>query len=158
MPSLKELFKTQPLSTQNGKVGAEAYDIRNSKDIPISTANSILNATIFPLVQKTLRSSGLLTARTKENLVESELVGLRAIGTLSQPIIYGTDIVRINRKTTSAVITMKSAATGTEFSPDAGVFGNIIELGKKKATTLLSKVGIVFPENLLPSKLAASPM
>jgi hypothetical protein len=182
MPSLADLFKTKLLNNgktaegqimsnispnqtpilntfdnkilSSGNTASEQFDIRNSKDIPIRTSNSILNTTIFPIVQKTLRSSGLLTARTKENLVESELVGLRAIGTLSQPIIYGTDIVRINRRTTSSVITMKTAATGTEFTPDVGVFGNIIELGKKKANTLLSKVGITFPENLLPSKLA----
>lgn len=154
MPSLIELFKTQSLPTQNGKVGEEVYEIRNSKDVVISTSNGILNSTVFPLVQKGFRRNPTFSKRIGETLVEQETTGLRLISSLSQPVIYGTDIVRINRKTTSSVITMKTAATGTEFTPDAGVFGNIIELGKKKANTLLSKIGITFPENLLPSKLA----
>ena len=53
MPSLKDLFRTQQLPTQDNKVAASVYDIRNSKDIRITTANGILNATVFPLVQKT---------------------------------------------------------------------------------------------------------
>ena len=153
MPSLKDLFRTQPLPTKNNKVGAEVYDVRNSKDIPISTANGLLNATVFPLVQKTLRSSGLLTARTKENLVESELVGLRAIRGLSTPIIYGTSIIRFKRKTTNAVETMKNATNGgTEGSNF--ILGSTVSKLQGKALELASKIGIEFPENLIPTKIA----
>ena len=153
MPSLKDLFRTQQLPTQNNKVGAEVYDIRNSKDIRITTANGILNATIFPLVQKTLRSSGLLTARTKENLVESELVGLRAIRGLSSPVIYGTSLIRFKRKTTNAVEVMKNATNGgTEGSNF--VLGSTVAKIQDKALELASKLGIQFPENLIPTKLA----
>jgi hypothetical protein len=153
MPSLKELFKTQPLPTQNNKVGAEVYDIRNSKDIPITTANGILNATIFPLVQKTLRSSGLLTARTKENLVESELVGLRAIRGLSSPVIYGTDIIRLKRRSTNILDAMKNAANGGN-ETDNGIIGNFINKVKDKALEITSKLGIAFPETMIPTRVS----
>lgn len=156
MPSLKDLFRTQPLPTKNNKVGAEAYDIRNSKDIPINTANGLLNATVFPIVQKTLRSSGLLTARTKENLVESELVGLRAIRGLSTPVIYGTSIIRFKRKTTNAVETMKNATNGgTEGSNF--ILGSTVSKLQGKALELASKIGIEFPENLIPTKVSEKP-
>jgi hypothetical protein len=156
MPSLKDLFKTQKLPTQDNKVAAAVYDIRNSKDIPISTANGILNATIFPLVQKTLRSSGLLTARTKENLVESELVGLRAIRGLSSPVIYGTSLIRFNRKTTNAVEVMKNATNGGTESSNF-VLGSTVTKLQDKALELASRIGIQFPENLIPTKIAESP-
>ena len=156
MPALKDLFKTQPLPTKNNKVGAEVYAVRNSKDIPISTANGILNATVFPLVQKTLRSSGLLTARTKENLVESELVGLRAIRGLSTPVIYGTSLIRFKRKTTNAVETMKNATNGGTESSNF-VLGSTVTKLQGKALELASKIGIEFPENLIPTKVSEKP-
>jgi hypothetical protein len=153
MPSLKELFKTQPLPTQNNKVGAEVYDIRNSKDNRITTANGILNATVFPLVQKTLRSSGLLTARTKETLVESELVGLRAIRGLSSPVIYGTDIIRLKRRSTNILDAMKNAANGGN-ETDNGIIGNFINKVKDKALEITSKLGIAFPETMIPTRVS----
>jgi hypothetical protein len=153
MPSLKELFKTKPLPTQNGKVGAEVYDIRNSKDIPITTANGILNGTVFPIIQKTLRSSELLTARTKENLVESELVGLRAIRGLSSPVIYGTDIIRLKRRTTNILDAMKNAANGGN-ETDNGIIGNFINKVKDKALEVTSKLGIAFPETMIPTRIS----
>lgn len=156
MPSLKDLFKTKPLPTQNGKVGAEVYAVRNSKDIPITTANGILNATIFPLVQKTLRNSGLLTARTKENLVESELVGLRAIRGLSSPVIYGTSLIRFKRKTTNAVEIMKSASVGGSEGSNF-ILGSTVAKLQGKALELTSKLGIEFPENLIPTKISEKP-
>jgi hypothetical protein len=156
MPSLKDLFRTQPLPTQNNKVGAEVYNIRNSKDIPINTANGILNATVFPIVQKTLRSSGLLTARTKENLVESELVGLRAIRGLSSPVIYGTSLIRFTRKTTNAVEVMKNATAGGSEGSNF-VLGSTVAKLQGKALELASKIGIQFPENLIPTKVSEKP-
>lgn len=156
MPSLKDLFRTKPLPTQNGKVGAEVYAVRNSKDIPITTANGLLNATVFPLVQKTLRSSGLLTARTKENLVESELVGLRAIRGLASPVIYGTSLIRFKRKTTNAVEVMKSASVGGSEGSNF-ILGSTVAKLQGKALELTSKLGIEFPENLIPTKISEKP-
>jgi len=153
MPSLKDLFRTQKLPERDNKPAVEAYAVRNSKDIPISTANGILNATVFPLVQKTLRSSGLLTARTKENLVESELVGLRAIRGLSSPVIYGTSLIRFNRKTTNAVEVMKNATNGGNEGSNF-ILGSTVAKLQGKALELASRIGIQFPENLIPTKIS----
>jgi len=52
--TIEELFRTKVLD--NGQTAEAKYEIRNSKDIRITTSNGILNATTFPLVQK-LRNS-----------------------------------------------------------------------------------------------------
>jgi hypothetical protein len=153
MPSLKDLFRTQKLPERDNKPAVEAYAIRNSKDIRSTTANGILNGTVFPIVQKTLRSSGLLTARTKENLVESELVGLRAIRGLSSPVIYGTSLIRFKRKTTNAVEVMKNATNGGSEGSNF-ILGSTVAKLQGKALELASRIGIQFPENLIPTKLA----
>jgi len=153
MPSLKELFKTKPLPKQDGKTGLEAYDIRNSKDIPISTSNSILNATVFPIVQKTLRGSSLLTARTKETLIEEELVGLRAIRGLASPVIYGTDIIRLKRRTTNTVEVMKNSTSGGVEASNF-ILGNLAASVRDTGLRIASKIGITFPQNLIPTRVS----
>jgi hypothetical protein len=152
MPSLKELFKTKPLPTQDGKTGLEAYDIRNSKDIPITSTNSILNGTVFPIVQKTLRGSSTLTARTKETLIEEELVGLRAIGGLASPVIYGSDLIRLKTRTTNMKTDMVNASNGGD--GDGGIIGNFINRVKDTALEISSKLGIAFPETLIPTRIS----
>jgi hypothetical protein len=153
MPSLKELFKTKPLPKQDGKTGLEAYDIRNSKDIPISTSNSILNATVFPIVQKTLRGSSLLTARTKETLIEEELVGLRAIRGLASPVIYGTDIIRLKRKTTNTAEAMKNSTNGGVEASNF-ILGSLAASVRDTGLRIASKLGITFPQNLIPTRVS----
>lgn len=158
MPSLKDLFKTKPLPTQNNKVGSEVYAVRNSKDIPITTANGILNATVFPLVQKTLRSSSVLTNRKKETVVESELVGLRSIKILSSPVLYNRELLRIVRQTTNSLEFMKTASNGgSEALGDferTGVIGKLIDKGQALAENVMSKLGIELPQRLIPSRVA----
>lgn len=150
MPTLKDLFKTKILNS--GKTAEVEYAVRNSKDIPITTANGILNATVFPLVQKTLRSSGLLTNRTKETLIEQETTGLRAIRLLASPVIYGTDIIRITTKTTNIKTDMLQAASGGDV--DSGIVGNLINRVKDTALKITSKLGIAFPETLIPTRIS----
>ena len=90
--SILELFKNQKLIS--GQTGEQQYDIRNSKDISVSSANGALNKTAFPAVNK-LRKSNLSIQRG-ETFIEQETTGLRPLRLLSEPIIYGTDIIRIN--------------------------------------------------------------
>ena len=95
--TILELFQTKKLTgTQTAQ---QKYETRNSKDIPISTPNGVLNATSFALVNKLRRSN--ISDRTKETVIEEELLGLRQLRFLSQPIIYGTDIIRLNRLSTN---------------------------------------------------------
>jgi hypothetical protein len=153
MPSLKELFKTKPLPKQDGKTGLEAYDIRNSKDIRITSTNSILNTNVFPLVQKTLRGSSVLTNRTKETLIEEELVGLRAIRGLASPVIYGTDIIRLTRRTTNTVEAMKNSTNGG-VETNNFILNGLVSSVRDTGLRIASKLGITFPQNLIPTRVS----
>jgi hypothetical protein len=150
MPTLKELFKEKIISS--GKTAEEEYAVRNSKDIRISTANGILNSTVFPIVQSTLRSSGVLTNRKKETLIEQETTGLRAIRGLSIPVLYGSELIRITSRTTNIKTDMLSAANGGDV--DNGIVGNLINRVKDKALQITSKLGIAFPETVIPTRLS----
>jgi hypothetical protein len=153
MPTLKELFKTKTISS--GKTAEEEYAVRNSKDIRISTSNGILNTTVFPIIQKTLRSSGVLTNRKKETLIEQELVGLRAIRGLSSPVLYGTDLIRLKTRTTNIKTDMVNASNGGEV--DNGIVGNLINRVNDKALEITSKLGISFPQTLIPTRISLNP-
>ncbi len=147
--TIEELFRTKVLD--NGQTAEVKYEIRNSKDIRITTSNGILNATTFPLVQR-LRNSNTLTARLSERFLEEEAVGLRAIRGLASPVIYGTDIIRLKTRTTNIKTVMADAAAGGQ--GDNGIIGNAINKVKDKALEITSKLGIAFPETMIPTKIA----
>jgi len=150
MPTLRELFKEKIISS--GKTAEEEYAVRNSKDIRISTANGILNSTVFPIVQSTLRSSGVLTNRKRETLIEQETTGLRVIRGLSIPILYGSELIRIVTRTTNIKTDMLAASNGGDV--DNGIVGNFINRAKDKALQITSKLGIAFPETVIPTRLS----
>lgn len=115
MPTLTELFKTKQLPSQNGKTAEEAYDIQNSKDIQLSSANALVSATGLAganLLRKTLGVRG------SETLLEQELVGTRIIRGLSMPVIYGSELTRLILRTTPVLNTIKDNLNGNQ--PTAG--------------------------------------
>jgi hypothetical protein len=160
MPSLKDLFKTKPLSS--GKTAEKEYKVRNSKEVmPITSTAPVLNSLIFPFVQKNLRENPRLTNAKSETVLESELVGLRALKTLSFPVTYSREILRLSRQTTNAVEYMKTAANGKNAAlakldsfERGGIVGKLIDIGEKLATGALSKLGIELPQRLIPSRIA----
>jgi hypothetical protein len=116
--TLEELFKSKQLTSQGGKTAAEAYDIRNSKDIRISTSDPLINNTGFAparLLRKTLGVRG------SETLLEEEVTGLRIIRGFSTPVIYGNEITRITLRTTPILDLMKTATSGEV--ADGGLIG-----------------------------------
>ena len=143
--SILELFKNQKLIS--GQTGEQQYDIRNSKDISVSSANGALNKTAFPAVNK-LRKSNFSIQRG-ETFIEQETTGLRPLRLLSEPIIYGTDIIRINTQTTTIKDVMKSA-TGAEGG--GGIIGDAISKLKLKGLELAVCSGFLF--NLAKSSAA----
>jgi hypothetical protein len=145
--SILELFKNKKLTS--GVTPEKQYDVRNSKDISVSSANGALNKTAFPAVNK-LRKSNLSIQRG-ETFIEQETTGLRPLRLLSEPIIYGTDIIRINTQTTTIKDVMK-AATGADGSE--GLVGGLISKLKLKGLELASKVGIKLPYDLIPTRIA----
>jgi hypothetical protein len=144
--SILELFKNQKLT--GGQTGEKQYDIRNSKDINISSANGALNATSFAAVNK-LRK-GKLSVQRGETFIEQETTGLRPLRLLSEPIIYGTDIIRINTQTTTMKDVMKS---GTGAEGGSGIVGGLISKIKLKGLELASKIGIKLPYELIPTRI-----
>ena len=144
--TLKQLFKTQKLDT--GTTGQAKYEIRNSKDTDITTSNPLLAGTSFPLVNK-LRK-GPTSERRKETLLEEETTGLRPLRLLSIPVLYGTDIIRLTTLRTGMIDDMKA---GTNGGIDAGLYGNAINKLKTKALGLAGKLGIKFPQEIIPSRL-----
>jgi hypothetical protein len=145
--TILELFQTKKLS--NTQTAEQKYETRNSKDISISTPNGALNATSFPLVNKLRRSS--ISDRTRETRIEEELLGLRQLRFLSQPIIYGTDIIRLNRLSTNMLDDMKAGANGN--AGNNGIIGNLLNKVKGKGLELASKIGVAFPEEIIPSRV-----
>lgn len=146
--SILELFKNQKLTS--GQTGEKQYDVRNSKDIDITSANGALNKTAFAGVNK-LRKSNLSIQRG-ETFIEQETTGLRPLRLLSEPIIYGTDIIRINTQTTTMKDVMKGG-TGAEGS-GGGIIGDVISKVKLKGLELASKIGIKLPYELIPTRIA----
>lgn len=144
--SLKELFQTKQFA--DGKTLAQKYDIRNSKDAEITTANGALGLP-FKAATKVRRAFSETKAET---FVEQEVTGLRILNTLSAPITYGTDLIRLSKQSTEMVTTMKNG-TGAS-SGDAGIVGNFLNKAKDKALQLTAKLGIAFPETMIPTKIS----
>lgn len=140
MPTLEELFKSKQLESQGGKTAKEAYAIRNSKDIRISSADPFVNTAGMLLA----RGARKLGVRRDESLLEQELTGIRMIRTGSIPFIYGSDIGRITLRTTDSISTMKTATSG-EVTGASGLFNKIknVQSSVKKALGL--------PTNAIPS-------
>lgn len=107
--TLEELFKSKQLQSQGGKTASAAYDVRNSKDIRISSNNALLNNTGFAAARLLRRNLG---ARRSETLLEQEVTGIRIIRGLSTPVIYGNEVTRITLRTTPMLDRIKASTSG----------------------------------------------
>ena len=86
MPTLEELFKDRALASQGGQTAQEAYDIRNGNNIPLSSNSPIINGSTMKALNALRRSNG---STLEETVFEQEPTGIRVLGTLSQPLLYG---------------------------------------------------------------------
>jgi hypothetical protein len=132
--TLEELFKSKQLASQSGKTASEAYDVRNSKDIRISSTDLLVNNTGFAAARLLRKAIGI---RRSETLLEEELTGIRIIRGLSTPVIYGNELTRITLRTTPMLDAMKSATSG-ELSDSGKIGGKISTL----RDSVNSKLGI----------------
>jgi hypothetical protein len=159
MPTIEELFKSSKLA--NGQTAQQKYDVKNSKEIEVETSAGQL-ALSFKAINVLRRNLG---ARTKETKLEEEVTGLRILSNLSSPFIYGTDIIRLSRKSTNIVDIMKDASNTTlnngsftnNSKTDIGAIGTFLNKQKDKALEITGKLGIQFPEALIPSRLYLNP-
>lgn len=134
MPTLEELFKSKELTSQGGKTAEEAYGIKNSKNIRISSSDPLVNISGMELARGARKIAGV---RTSETLLEEELTGLRIIRTGSIPFIYGTDLPRLTLRTTKTLSTMKAETSG-ELADVDNLGGTISEV----TDTISSKLGL----------------
>ena len=92
MPTILELFKNTPYQSFGNKTAEQVFEVRNSKDIEITSTNAILNNTSFKLVKIARKN---LSSRLKETRLEEEVTGVRIIRGLSEPVLYGTEYGRL---------------------------------------------------------------
>jgi hypothetical protein len=150
--TILELFQTKPL-TQGpfvGQTAEVAYAVRDfKKETPLSGPSPLLNSTGFALANIARRN---LSIKNKESLFEQETTGIRIIRLGAIPVIYGTDLLRITQRTTNVLDAMKSASNGGAVA-DAGLVGNALNKAKEGASKFASKLGIEFPQKLIPSRI-----
>ena len=145
--TIEELFRTKVLS--DGNTAEQKYDIRNSKDLPITTPVGTLGLSFkaaTAIRQKISTTKG-------ESRIEEETSGLRILNTLSAPITYGTDIFRFQKKSTRLVEIMKDGVNQNN-SQDAGIVGNFLKKAENFGLNIASKLGIAFPESTIPTKIS----
>lgn len=148
MPTILELFKTQNI--QSGVTAEVEYAVRDSKAIPVTSINPLIQQTgirVLKLARNTF------SQRLSETILEQELTGVRILRAASAPILYGTELVRISTRTTNILNDMKDASNGGE-SGNAGLVGNTLNKAKERATKFASKLGITFPQLLIPTRIA----
>jgi hypothetical protein len=149
MPTILELFKNQPYQSFGNKTAEEVYEVRNSKDIQITSTNAILNNTSFKLAKIARRN---LSSRLKETRLEEEVTGVRIIRGLSEPILYGTQYPRLLKRTTNMLDSMKNDAVGGDEQSN-GIIGNFLNKVEEKGKGLLTKLGVDLPDKLIPTKI-----
>ena len=146
--TIEELFKTKVLA--DGKTAEQKYDIRNSKDLPISANTTVLLQPSFRVATALRRKISTTKGETR---LEQETSGLRIINTLSAPLVYGTDIFRFQKKSTRLVEIMKDSVNSNN-PQDAGIVGNFLKKAENFGLKVAGKLGIAFPESTIPTKIS----
>lgn len=146
--TIEELFKTKVLA--DGKTAEQKYDIRNSKDLPISANTTVL---LEPSFKAATAIRQKISTTKGETRLEEETSGLRILNTLSAPLVYGTDLFRLQKKSTRLVEIMKDSVNSNN-PQDAGIVGNFLKKAENFGLNVASKLGIAFPESTIPTKIS----
>lgn len=144
MPKLEDLFKQKVLES-SGKTAKETFAPQNSKRIPIRSRNAIINKFAEPLNKVRLGRASVTEGETR---LEETLTGLRPLTFLSQPALYGTNIVRLTTQTTVDVDSMKDARGGS----GRGLIGGVLAKARAAITSAVNSIGL-FPYAVYPTTL-----
>ena len=144
MPKLEDLFKQKVLES-SGKTAKETFAPQNSKRIPIRSSNVIINKFAEPLNKVRLGRASVTEGETR---LEETLTGLRPLRFLSQPALYGTNIVRLTTQTTVDVDAMKDARGGS----GRGLIGGVLAKARAAITSAVNSIGL-FPYAVYPTTL-----
>jgi hypothetical protein len=105
---------------KGGKTAAFIYDIKNRPLSKIDTSNIFLKYTSFPIVNK-LRTNPTLASKDSQTVVESEVTGLRPLQLFSEPVLYGTQILTINKQQSNSVRKMNLGTMSFEEAQEAKI-------------------------------------
>lgn len=105
MPTLEELFRSKSFLEYNNQTAAQYNDVKDYKTIPIESLDLGVNKFGAGQLNK-LRSKK--SERLSENVFEEETIGLAAYRNEAAIPLYGTNILRIDSKTTPLVTSMRS--------------------------------------------------
>jgi len=144
MPKLEDLFKQKVLES-SGKTAKETFAPQNSKRIPIRSSNVIINKFAEPLNKVRLGRASVTEGETR---LEETVTGLRPLTFLSQPALYGTNIVRLTTQTTVDVDAMKDARGGS----GRGLLGGVLSKARAAITSAVNSIGL-FPYAVYPTTL-----
>ncbi len=144
MPKLEDLFKQKVLES-SGKTAKETFAPQNSKRIPITSSNVIINKFAEPLNKVRLGRASVTEGETR---LEETVTGIRALRFLSQPALYGTNIVRLTTQTTVDLETMKDARGGS----GRGLIGGVLSKARAAITSAVNSIGL-FPYAVYPTTL-----
>jgi len=109
--TLEELFNNGTLERgpYAGQTPKDAFTPRNANKIPLSSNSPVINGTTMKLVNRLRSRNG---STLEETVLEQETTGIRVLGTLSQPLLYGPEIGRITLRETLPLGEMKLATSG----------------------------------------------
>lgn len=175
MPTLLELFKTKVLDS-SGNTAEVDYDVKDYKKLnPISSSDPLLNQTGVRAVNLARKN---FSERLSETLLETELSGTRVYRAASEGILYGTELVRISRRTTKILTDMKTATIneGGQVAPlitgalgrtrlggavnnffannPNGIVGGLLDRAERAGTQLLNRIGINLPTVMIPTRIS----
>ena len=178
MPTLIELFNSKKYDTLNNQTPKDAFAIRDSKTVPISSVDPLFQRTAVPLVTK-LRL-GRRAERFRETRLEQENVGLFPYLNAAQPLVYGTEIARISGKSTPLLEAMKLNTGGRGLGATAAqvvgdVVGEAVKFGGSKAlgvpatfspkaligtaaARVRNTIGSFIPDVLIPTRVVTNPL
>jgi hypothetical protein len=175
MPTLLELFKTKVLDS-SGNTAEVDFDVKDYKKLnPISSSDPLLNQTGVRAVNLARKN---FSERLSETLLETELSGTRVYRAASEGVLYGTELVRISRRTTKILTDMKTATIneGGQVAPlitgtlgrtplggavnnffannPNGIVGGLLDRAERAGTQLLNRIGINLPTVMIPTRIS----
>jgi hypothetical protein len=105
MPTLLELFENKQYLQYDNKTAKQYNDIRNSKDSNVESLDYVVDkigASIVNIARKKNSEKGA------ETMLEEERTGLLVYGQAASIPLYGTEIVRIDGKSTPSITSMRT--------------------------------------------------
>ena len=136
MPTLEQLFKNRDLGA--GQTAEQKYAVRNANKIELSSNSPVINSTSMKALNRLRSGNG---STLEETLLEQETTGLRVLNTLSQPLLYGAETLRITTRTTKALTDMRASNVVADDVTD-GLLGGVLSKVSNIATKVNKFLGI----------------